>query len=87
MTIVGVQLLDRVDRRHLVIIGAIGMCISEFMVAIVRVTAGKITADTAVNLSPQKVFLIAFVYLNVFWIPNLFVQPYLHHHDEKNGSI
>jgi SP family sugar:H+ symporter-like MFS transporter len=37
MTIVGIQLIDRVGRRRLLLIGAIGMCVCEFIVAIVRV--------------------------------------------------
>jgi len=61
MTVVGVQLIDRVGRRHLLIIGALGMCFCEFIVAIVGVTAGHIDPVTqAVNLTAQKV-LIAFV--------------------------
>jgi len=59
-TIVGIQLIDRVGRRRLLIIGAIGMCICEFIVAIVGVTAGNIQADGTVNLAAQRV-LIAFV--------------------------
>jgi len=60
-TIVGVQLIDRVGRRRLLIIGAIGMCACEFIIAIVGVTAGKTTGDTAdVNKVAQRV-LIAFV--------------------------
>ena len=66
MTIVGVQLIDRVGRRRLLLIGAIGMCICEFIVAIVGVTAGEINPVTqAVNKAAQKV-LIAFVSLYVF---------------------
>ena len=64
MTTVGVQLIDRAGRRRLLIIGALGMCFCEFIVAIVGVTAGKITADNTVNLPAQKV-LIAFVCLYV----------------------
>jgi sugar porter (SP) family MFS transporter len=60
MTIVGVQLIDRAGRRRLLLIGALGMCFCEFIVAIVGVTAGKIAADGSVNLPAQKV-LIAFV--------------------------
>ncbi|KAG2031876.1 hypothetical protein BDR03DRAFT_1095300 [Suillus americanus] len=70
MTIVGVQLIDRVGRRRLLLIGAIGMCVCEFIVAIVGVTAGTtttpvvngVTSSTAVNLIAQR-FLIAFVCL------------------------
>ena len=61
MTVVGVQLIDRVGRRRLLILGAIGMCFCEFIVAIVGVTAGHIDPATgAVNVPAQKV-LIAFV--------------------------
>ncbi|KAG1843306.1 monosaccharide importer [Suillus subalutaceus] len=59
MTIVGVQLIDRVGRRRLLLIGAIGMCFCEFIVAIVGVTAGR-TDTAAVNIPAQRV-LIAFV--------------------------
>ncbi|KAG6860483.1 hypothetical protein C0995_010648 [Termitomyces sp. Mi166 len=58
-TIVGIQLIDRVGRRRLLLIGAAGMCICEFIVAIVGVTAGHIQADHSVNLPAQRV-LIAF---------------------------
>jgi sugar porter (SP) family MFS transporter len=58
-TIVGVQLIDRVGRRRLLIIGAIGMCVCEFIIAIVGVTAGK-TTGTGENVVAQRV-LIAFV--------------------------
>jgi len=65
MTIVGVQLIDRVGRRRLLLIGAVGMCICEFIVAIVGVTAGQINPVTqAVNKAAQKV-LIAFVSLYI----------------------
>lgn len=61
MTIVGVQLIDRVGRRRLLLIGAFGMCVCEFIIAIVGVTAGKTTAAGAkVNIPAQRV-LIAFV--------------------------
>jgi len=60
MTIVGVQLIDRVGRRRLLLIGAAGMCICEYIVAIVGVTAGDIGPDNSVNLVAQRV-LIAFV--------------------------
>ena len=66
MTIVGVQLIDRVGRRRLLIIGAIGMCICEFIIAIVGVTVGNTNSDVgAVNSVAQKV-LIAFVCMCVF---------------------
>jgi SP family sugar:H+ symporter-like MFS transporter len=61
MTIVGVQLIDRVGRRRLLLIGALGMCVCEFIIAIVGVTAGKATGSGAkVNIPAQRV-LIAFV--------------------------
>jgi sugar porter (SP) family MFS transporter len=59
MTIVGVQLIDRVGRRRLMLIGAAGMCFCEYIVAIVGITAGKTHGDE-VNLVAQRV-LIAFV--------------------------
>ena len=93
MTIVSVQLIDRVDRRHLVIIGAIGMCISEFMVAIVRVTAGKITADTAVNLSPQKMFfdcvcvLVTFLSTLISTSTMRKMEVYNHKRSQRQGGV
>jgi sugar porter (SP) family MFS transporter len=60
MTIVGVQLIDRVGRRRLLLIGAIGMCVCEFIVAIVGTTVGHPSSTGAVNKSAQNV-LIAFV--------------------------
>jgi len=62
MTLVGCQLIDRVGRRKLLLIGAAGMCVSEFIVAIVGVTAGNATqtaGGTVVNIAAQRV-LIAF---------------------------
>ena len=67
MTVVGIQLIDRVGRRRLLLIGAIGMCVCEFIVAIVGVTAGHINPITqAVNVPAQKV-LIAFVCMYVLF--------------------
>ncbi|KAJ7205450.1 hypothetical protein GGX14DRAFT_397587 [Mycena pura] len=60
MTIVGIQLIDRVGRRRLLIIGAVGMAVCEFIVAIVGVTAGKLVGEVAINTVAQRV-LIAFV--------------------------
>lgn len=61
MTIVGIQLIDRVGRRRLLIIGAAGMCFCEFIIAIVGVTAGSTAGSTSkVNVPAQRV-LIAFV--------------------------
>ena len=71
MTIVGVQLIDRVGRRRLLLIGAIGMCVCEFIVAIVGVTVGNINPVTlAFNTTAQKV-LIAFVCMCVFFLVSL----------------
>ncbi|KAF9535187.1 monosaccharide importer [Crepidotus variabilis] len=80
MTIVGVQLIDRVGRRRLLLIGAVGMCVSEFIVAIVGVTVGhpQQAADGVhVNLAAQRV-LIAFtcIYIAFFatsWGPVVWV--------------
>jgi hypothetical protein len=63
----GIYLIDRVGRRRLLLIGAIGMSICEFIVAIVGVTAGNINPVTqAVNLPAQKV-LIAFACMCVYF--------------------
>jgi len=81
MTIVGVNLIDRVGRRRLLLIGAAGMCISEFIVAIVGVTAGQPHTvpggNIQVNLPAQRV-LIAFtcIYIAFFatsWGPVIWV--------------
>ncbi|KIM38716.1 hypothetical protein M413DRAFT_75786 [Hebeloma cylindrosporum] len=80
MTIFGIQLIDRVGRRKLLLIGAAGMCISEFIVAIVGVTAGNPTitpSGVEVNLAAQRV-LIAFtcIYIAFFatsWGPVIWV--------------
>ncbi|KJA21011.1 hypothetical protein HYPSUDRAFT_42596 [Hypholoma sublateritium FD-334 SS-4] len=80
MTIVGVQLIDRVGRRRLLLIGAFGMCMSEFIVAIVGVTVGTphmTAAGNAVNITAQRV-LIAFtcIYIAFFatsWGPVIWV--------------
>jgi len=79
-TIFGIQLIDRVGRRRLLLIGAAGMCISEFIVAIVGVTAGHPTVTPSgveVNLAAQRV-LIAFtcIYIAFFstsWGPVIWV--------------
>ncbi|KAJ7464079.1 monosaccharide importer [Mycena latifolia] len=61
MTIVGIQLIDRVGRRRLLLIGAAGMMFCEYIVAIVGVTVGKVDAGGAAeNVAAQRV-LIAFV--------------------------
>jgi SP family sugar:H+ symporter-like MFS transporter len=67
MTIIGCQLIDRVGRRRLLLIGAAGMCISEFMVAIIGVTVGhpvQVAGGVVVNLAAQRV-LIAFTCMSV----------------------
>ena len=61
MATVGVLLIDRMGRRRLLLMGAIGMCVSQLIIAIVGVTAGHVNPVTqAVNIPAQKV-LIAFV--------------------------
>ncbi|PPQ77164.1 hypothetical protein CVT25_010792 [Psilocybe cyanescens] len=76
MTLFGIQLIDRVGRRKLLLIGAAGMCISEFIVAIVGVTAGQ-PHGAEVNITAQRV-LIAFTcfYIAFFatsWGPVIWV--------------
>lgn len=80
MTIIGCQLIDRVGRRRLLLFGAAGMCISEFMVAIIGVTVGhpvQVAGGVEVNLAAQRV-LIAFtcIYIAFFaisWGPVIWV--------------
>ena len=80
MTVVGIQLIDRVGRRRLLLIGAIGMCVCEFIVAIVGVTAGHINPITqAVNVPAQKV-LIAFVCMYVLFFFSLFLIAHFSHY-------
>ncbi|PPQ96345.1 hypothetical protein CVT26_005029 [Gymnopilus dilepis] len=80
MTIVGVNLIDRVGRRRLLLIGAVGMCVCEFIVAIVGVTAGQphvVATGVQINLSAQRV-LIAFTcfyiaFFAISWGPVIWV--------------
>jgi len=78
MTIVGVNLIDRVGRRRLLLIGAGGMMFCEYIVAIVGVTVGQVDeSGAAINLAAQRV-LIAFVcfYIAFFalsWGPVIWV--------------
>jgi len=78
MTIVGVNLIDRVGRRRLLLIGAAGMMFCEYIVAIVGVTVGKTnSAGEAINLAAQRV-LIAFVcfyiaFFAISWGPVIWV--------------
>ncbi|KAF7316512.1 Monosaccharide importer [Mycena indigotica] len=58
MTIVGIQLIDRVGRRRLLLIGAAGMLVCEYIIAIVGTTVGQAGAG-GINLAAQRV-LIAF---------------------------
>ena len=67
MTIVGIQLIDRVGRRRLLLIGAIGMCICEFIVAIVGVTVGNVNPVTLAINRPAQIVLIVFVCMCVFF--------------------
>jgi len=64
VTIVGVQLIDRVGRRRLLFLGALSMCFCEYIVAIVGVTIGQAKADGSVDITAQRV-LIAFVCLYI----------------------
>ena len=77
MTIVGVQLIDRVGRRRLLLIGALGMCCSEFIVAIVGVTVGtphETASGLAVNITAQRV-LIAFTCMYVLFFLRFRSRP------------
>jgi SP family sugar:H+ symporter-like MFS transporter len=66
--ILSINLIDRVGRRRLLLIGAIGMAACEFIVAIVGVTAGNVDPVTqaVTNLAAQKV-LVVFVCMFVFF--------------------
>ncbi|GAO51114.1 hypothetical protein G7K_5225-t1 [Saitoella complicata NRRL Y-17804] len=59
-TVPGMYLVERLGRRQLLLIGAAGMCLCEFIVAIVGVTVGS---D---NLAAQRV-LISFVCIYIFF--------------------
>jgi SP family sugar:H+ symporter-like MFS transporter len=59
-TIPGMWLVDNLGRRKLLLLGAAGMCVCEYIVAIVGVT----TASD--NASAQK-SLIAFVCIYIFF--------------------
>ena len=73
MTIVGILLIDRVGRRRLLLMGAIGMCVCEFIIAIVGVTVGHVNPVTqAVNIPAQKV-LIVFVCMCGFFFFSFFL--------------
>jgi len=78
MTVVGINLIDRVGRRRLLLIGAAGMMFCEYIVAIVGVTVGKTnSAGEAINLAAQRV-LIAFVcfyiaFFAISWGPVIWV--------------
>ncbi|PPR01080.1 hypothetical protein CVT24_000391 [Panaeolus cyanescens] len=64
MAIVGLPFIDRLGRRSLLLWGAVGMCVCEFIVAIVGVTAGDIQPGGTVDLAAQRV-LIASVCMHV----------------------
>ena len=77
MLILAIPLIDRVGRRRLLLIGAIGMSVCEFIVAIVGVTAGNINPVTqAVNTKAQKV-LVTFVMMFVFLLSNFVISGLL----------
>lgn len=64
MTVPGIWGVERFGRRRLLLIGALGMCICEFIVAIVGVTV------SVQNLAGQRV-LIAFVCIYIVRIPHI----------------
>ena len=59
-TVPGLLIVDRVGRRPMLIWGAVGMAICEYIVAIVGVTKGHVAADGTTDLAAQRV-LIAMV--------------------------
>lgn len=65
MTLPGMYGVERFGRRRLLLIGAVGMCVCEFIVAIVGAT---VSLD---NLNGQRV-LVAFVCI--------YIVSYTYHH-------
>lgn len=59
-TVPGLLIVDKVGRRPMLIWGAVGMAICEYVVAIVGVTKGHVAADGSTDLAAQRV-LIAMV--------------------------
>lgn len=57
-TIPGLWLVERMGRRNLLLFGAVGMCVSQFIVAIVGVTTASVVANKV---------LIAFVCIYIFF--------------------
>ena len=66
MTVPGIWGVERFGRRRLLLVGAIGMCVCEYIVAIVGVTI------SVTNLAGQRV-LIAFVCIYIVCVLVLFV--------------
>jgi MFS family permease len=65
-TLPGIWAIDRIGRRKLLIGGAIGMCVCEFLVAIIGVTIGQPQSDGTINTSAQR-SLIAFTCIYIFF--------------------
>lgn len=59
-TVPGLLIVDKVGRRPMLIWGAVGMSICEYIVAIVGVTKGHVAADGTTDMAAQRV-LIAMV--------------------------
>ena len=71
MTVPGIWGVERFGRRRLLLVGAFGMCVCEFIVAIVGVTV------SVNNLAGQRV-LIAFVCIYIASISSLFLSGARH---------
>ena len=68
-TIPGLYAIDKIGRRPLLLWGAVGMCVSQLIVAVLGTTTTGQTADGAVfakNVSAQKAS-IAFVCIYIFF--------------------
>ena len=67
IVLVGIQPIDPVGCRCLLLIGSIGTCICEFIIAIISVTSGKTNDLTHINITVLRV-LIAFVCFHIAFL-------------------